>query len=105
MLKNNRIVRDLYLAFVRVHLLHHAAEARIYGLEMIEELRRHGYEIGPGTLYPILHELEANGYLKSENELAAGKLRKYYRVTAAGRKVLAQARTKIRELVDEVLPP
>jgi PadR family transcriptional regulator, regulatory protein PadR len=103
--KTNRIVRDLFLAFVRVHLLHHAAEARIYGLEMIEELRRHGYEIGPGTLYPILHELEANGYLKSENELAAGKLRKYYRVTAAGRKVLTQARTKIRELVDEVLPP
>jgi DNA-binding PadR family transcriptional regulator len=105
MSRNNRIVRDLHLAFVRVHLLHHAAEARIYGLEMIEELRRHGYEIGPGTLYPILHELEASGYLKSESELAAGKLRKYYRVTAAGRKVLAQARTKIRELVDEVLPP
>jgi len=36
-----------------------ADEEPIYGLAMIEELRRHGYEPSPGTLYPILHSLEA----------------------------------------------
>ena len=101
--ESNRILRDIFLAFVRVHLLHHAAAERIYGLEMMEELRRHGYKMSPGTLYPILHGLEERGYLKSEQELAHGKIRKYYRATPAGRKLLEQLKSKIRELGNEVL--
>jgi hypothetical protein len=31
---------------------------------MIEELGRHGYRISPGTLYPLLHNLEKKGYLR-----------------------------------------
>jgi PadR family transcriptional regulator, regulatory protein PadR len=101
--ENNKILRDIFLAFVRVHLLHHAAAERIYGLEMMEELRRHGYEMSPGTLYPILHGLEERGYLESEQELARGKVRKYYRATPAGSKLLEQLKSKIRELGNEVL--
>jgi DNA-binding PadR family transcriptional regulator len=97
------IFRDIFLAFVRVHLLHHAAEGRIYGLEMIQELARHGYDMSPGTLYPIFHSLEEEGYLLSEQEAVRGKVRKYYRITDLGREALAQLRPKIRELVDEVL--
>ncbi|MBI2301644.1 MAG: hypothetical protein HYU66_22310, partial [Armatimonadetes bacterium] len=41
--------RDIFLAFVRVHILHHACEAPIYGVEMITELARHGYQLSPGT--------------------------------------------------------
>jgi DNA-binding PadR family transcriptional regulator len=70
---------------------------------MMEELRRHGYRLGPGTLYPILHDLHAQGYLTARGEVLTGKRRKNYRITARGRKLLAQARTKLRELVDEVL--
>jgi PadR family transcriptional regulator len=101
--KSSKMLRDVFLAFMRVHLLHHASVERIYGLQMIEELRRHGYHMGPGTLYPILHDLEESGYLKSEQEIADGKVRKYYEITGAGRKMLAQLKAKIRELVDEVL--
>jgi DNA-binding PadR family transcriptional regulator len=97
------LFRDIFLAFVRVHLLHHAAEAPIYGLEMIEELARHGYEIGPGTLYPIFHGLERAGYLTSVPERVNGKVRKYYQITDAGREALARLQPKIRELVHEVL--
>ena len=100
---SNTITRDLFRAFVRVHILHHAAEERIFGLEMMEELRRHGYAIGPGTLYPILHGLETNGCLRAKHEVVNGKRRKYYVATATGRRALAQAREKIRELVHEVL--
>jgi DNA-binding PadR family transcriptional regulator len=99
----NDILRDIFLAFVRVHLLHHAAEGPIYGLEMIEELGRHGYDIGPGTLYPIFHSLEAAGYLACERRAVNGKVRKYYRITEDGRDLLAHLRPKIRELVGEVL--
>ncbi|HZO90903.1 MAG TPA: PadR family transcriptional regulator [Chthonomonadaceae bacterium] len=97
------IYRDVFLAFVRVHLLYHATEGPIYGLEMIEELARHGYSLSPGTLYPILHAMEVGGYLASERQVVDGKVRKYYRATDAGRRALLQLRPKIRELVDEVM--
>lgn len=101
--KNNKMLRDIFLAFMRVHLLHHAAAGRIYGLEMIDELERHGYAMGPGTLYPMLHGMEADGYLRGKQEVVGGKVRKYYRITPAGRKMLAQLQEKIRELSGEVL--
>ena len=46
-------IRDILLAFVRVHILHHAVSERIYGSGMAEELARHGYKLSPGTLYPL----------------------------------------------------
>ncbi|HLK59162.1 MAG TPA: PadR family transcriptional regulator [Chthonomonadaceae bacterium] len=97
------IFRDIFLAFVRVHLLHHAAEGPIYGLEMIQELARHGYDMSPGTLYPILHSMEEAGYLASEQQTVQGKIRKYYYITEEGRKALMLLRPKVRELVNEVL--
>jgi DNA-binding PadR family transcriptional regulator len=57
------MLRDFFLGFVRIHILHHAAEEPIYGLAMIEELGRHGYEVSPGTIYPILHGMERGGWL------------------------------------------
>jgi len=97
------VMRDVALAFVRVHLLHHAAAGPVFGLEMIEELRHHGYALSPGTLYPILHGLERSGYLKSSAETTNGRQRRYYRATARGRRALASLKSKLGELVDEVL--
>jgi hypothetical protein len=67
------IFRETFLGFIRVHLLHHAAREPIFGTEMLDELRRHGYALSPGTLYPILHGLEAAGYLRSEQQVVGGK--------------------------------
>ena len=100
---DNTVVRGVFLGFVRVHILHHAAEGRIFGLAMIEELRRHGYTVSPGTLYPIFHGLEKAGYLRSADEVVNGKLRKYYEATAKGRRLLKQVKGRIRELIDEVI--
>jgi PadR family transcriptional regulator, regulatory protein PadR len=98
-----KIVRDVFLAFVRVHVLHHAAEGRMFGAEMMDELKRQGYDISPGTLYPMLHALEAGGLLASMIQVVDGKGRRYYRTTKAGDTLLRQLRTRIGELVDEVL--
>ena len=95
--------RDFFLGFIKVHILHHAAQEPVYGLALIDELHRHGYELSPGTLYPILHALERNGYLTREDRLIGGKVRKYYTATEQGRKALVEARKKIRELVHEVV--
>src|SRR5439155_10897312 len=96
-------LRDFFLAFIKVHLLHHAAQRPVYGLALIGQLRRHGYDLSPGTLYPILHRLETAGYLTRKERVSGGKVRKYYTITAAGATALAEIRPKIRELVDELL--
>ena len=97
------MLREFFLGFIKIHILHHAGEEPIYGLAMIEELRRHGYEMSPGTLYPILHSLEAAGYLAREDRVVNGKVRKYYAITDDGRSILAETRDKVRELVGEVI--
>ncbi len=97
------MLRDFFLGFVKIHVLHHAAEEPVYGLALIEELRRHGYDLSPGTLYPLLHSLEQSGYLVREQRLVNGKVRKYYGITDEGRSALESAKHSIRELVSEVL--
>jgi len=89
--------------FVRMHVLYHAVKEPIFGVEMMEELGRHGYEVGAGTLYPMLRQLEEAGYLTSHTEVVAGKQRKYYRATTEGAAALEEAKAKLRELVTEVL--
>jgi DNA-binding PadR family transcriptional regulator len=93
--------KDLYSGLIRLHILHHAVREPIFGLGIIEELGRHGYALSPGTLYPLLHGLEEKGYLKSSIE-SGGRARRVYRATARGRKVLAAAREKVRELFGEL---
>jgi PadR family transcriptional regulator PadR len=97
------MLRDFFLGFIKIHILHHAAQEPVYGLALIQELRRHGYELGPGTLYPVLHNMEEVGYLAREDRVVGGKVRKYYTITDHGREALQEARAKIAELVHEVV--
>lgn len=97
------MIRDFVLGFVRVHILHHAAQEPLYGLAIIQELRRHGYDLGAGTLYPVLHGLEEAGYLIRQQRTVGGRVRKYYAITPAGRRALSEAREKVAELVEEVI--
>jgi PadR family transcriptional regulator, regulatory protein PadR len=99
----DRMLRGFFLGFVKIHILHHAAQEPVYGAQLSSELARHGYELSPGTLYPILHDLERSGYLEREDRLVGGKIRKYYTATSHGEDALAAARLKIAELVTEVL--
>ncbi len=94
--------RSLYTGLIRLHVLHHAVKEPVYGLAMIEELRRHGYKLSAGTLYPLLHGLERKGLLASSVEQAGGTSRRIYRATAAGRRALSAAKAKVRELFGEL---
>ena len=95
--------QDLYSGLIRLHILHHAAEGPIFGLGIIAELRRHGYQLSPGTLYPLLHRLEKKGYLSSRRKRVAGKIRRIYRITPRGRQALRQAKDKVRELFGDLI--
>lgn len=92
----------LYLGLIRLHVLHHACKEPVFGLEMIEELSRHGYKLSPGTAYPLLHGLERKGYLRSTRRGKGARARRMYRATPAGRRALAEAREKVRELFGEL---
>jgi PadR family transcriptional regulator, regulatory protein PadR len=94
--------QDLYSGLMRLHSLYHASKGPIFGLWIIEELRHHGYKLSPGTLYPILHGLERKGYLRSNEKREGRRIRRLYRTTPAGRKTLAAAKVKVRELVGEI---
>jgi len=95
--------RGLYSGLIRLHVLHHAVEEPIFGLGMIEELSRHGYRISPGSLYPLLHGLEKKGYLRAREQRNGRSWRKVYRATPLGRKALAAAKSKVRELFRELI--
>ena len=66
----------------------------MYGYQMITELSRRSdrtFELKEGTLYPILHGLEANKLVTvHEREAETGRKRKYYRITKKGLKALEE---------------
>lgn len=97
------MMRDLLTGFVKLHILFHASEGPIYGSELMEELKRHGYRVGSGSLYPVLHAMHRTGHLDMRQELVEGRLRKYYTITDEGRKMLAEAKAKAIELTTELL--
>ncbi len=97
------MLRDFFLGIVKIHILYHANQTPVFGKGLMQELSRHGYHIGPGTLYPILHGMEKDKLIQSHKENVGGKIRRYYRITAQGKKALLDAQSKISELVKEIL--
>ncbi len=98
----DKVLRKVFLGFIHVHILHHAKKEPIYGSWMIHELEEHGYKISPGTLYPVLAGMEVDGLLDKYEKNVEGKVRKYYRITEKGERVLYEAIDRARELLKEI---
>ena len=96
-------VNDFFSSFIKIHILFHAEKEEIYGSWMIQELEEHGYKISPGSIYPIFKSLEKKGLLKSREEQNGKVRRRWYKITAKGRRELAEAKIKLKELMGEVL--
>jgi DNA-binding PadR family transcriptional regulator len=96
-------VREFLRGAVRLHILHHAARGEVHGAWMASELARHGYTISPGSLYPTLHKMEAEGLITSRTQVVDGRVRRSYVATAKGRKTLQTMKRQLRELANEVL--
>lgn len=85
-------------------------QGEMYGYQIIEELDRrseHVFQMKEGTLYPILHGLEKDKCLSSyQQEAPTGRVRKYYRLTRRGKKLLDDKRAEwgaFQQGVDSVL--
>lgn len=98
-----RLLRDLFSGFIRIHILFHCGQRPFFGGELREELEEHGYSVSWGTLYPLLHSLCAAGCLAREDRVVGGRVRKYYSLTPEGEETLAAARVKVQELAGEVM--
>ena len=82
------------------------AREEMYGYQMITELARrsdHSFELKEGTLYPILHALEAERLVTvREKEAETGRVRKYYRITKKGMKDLEEKKEEWRLFTKKV---
>ena len=87
---------------MRLHILHEAQQQVVCGVWVMEQLRQRGYEISPGTLYPMLHGLERKGYLSSRKERVGKTMRRLYAITPDGGAVLGEAKGKVRDLFGEL---
>jgi PadR family transcriptional regulator, regulatory protein PadR len=81
-------------------------------LEALAQESSHGYRIAQrikersegvldfkeGTLYPALHKLENESLVESYEEVESGRPRRCYRITKAGRAILAKDRAEWRQL-------
>ena len=59
-----------------------------YGYSLLKQLSDHGLEVDQGTLYPLLRRLEAQGLLESVWKLEEARPRRYYVISAEGKKLL-----------------
>src|SRR3954468_15849799 len=91
--------------------------AELLILSLVEARPRHGYDIGQliemrsggllrfnvASLYPLLYRLEKRGWIRGRwVEKAGQRRRRYYRLTAAGKKVLAAQRDGWQEFVGAI---
>jgi DNA-binding PadR family transcriptional regulator len=90
------LAKDMVAASAKPLLLSILSEGESYGYEIIQKVRElSGGEIqwSDGTLYPVLHRLEREKLIESEwKEAETGRERKYYFLSAKGRKVLEAER-------------
>ncbi|SEN32661.1 DNA-binding transcriptional regulator, PadR family [Paenibacillus sophorae] len=80
-----------------------------YGYELIKELERQSegaFALKEGTLYPILHAMEAEDWVQAYWETVDGRKRKYYHITGKGSQILKEKKREwiiFRNAVDSVL--
>lgn len=79
--------------------------SEMYGYELTQkarELSNGNLNITEGTLYPLLHKLEAEGTLESELKPYGNRTRKYYRLTRSGQKAQKKAFENIQEYIQQL---
>lgn len=97
-----KILRKLFLGFIQIHILFHANKEPIYGTWMMKELEKHGYKVSPGTIYPLLNNMEKKGILSRKDKNVDGRILKFYEITNLGKEILSEATEKASELIHEI---
>ena len=90
---------------IRLFVIRQAMQKPTYGYAIRKALQQRGYDLSPGTLYPLLHAWEKEGLLKSYTEHYKKRVRVHYRATDAGKIYYTQARSTITRLMGKDVYP
>jgi DNA-binding PadR family transcriptional regulator len=99
----NRVVHDLFLGFMKIHMLHHLAHGERYRLAFIKELGRHSYPVSSGARYPMRHDMERVGSLSCTRSIVGGKVRQSSSITDEDKLALVDVKEQMGEWVEEVV--
>lgn len=80
-------------------------QGRMYGYQITQEVKlltKGELQITEGALYPLLHRLEAEGILETELEEVGNRIRKYYSLTAKGKKGTALAMEELQQFIGSI---
>jgi PadR family transcriptional regulator PadR len=94
--------RDLFPLLV----LHLIDREPAYGnrlIEAIEEISDGGISVNPNTIYPLLRDLEARGLIAGQWEHPDRRTRRFYSITAAGRKEYRRLTADLEPFLDSVI--
>src|ERR1700733_3762862 len=94
--KNIMLTKELIAASTEPLILSLLSRGESYGYALIQEVKRLSgdqIEWTDGMLYPVLHRMEDNGWIKSRwVEVENGRKRKYYSIKKDGQKALSEKR-------------
>jgi DNA-binding PadR family transcriptional regulator len=99
----SQLYQSIWQRMVKLFILHRAGEAPVYGVRLKKALRDRGYDISPGSLYPLLHAMERAGLLQSRLKVFKGRVRKYYSITPPGESCLQELRQAFSGLAREII--
>ncbi len=94
--------RDIFPLLV----LHFCAQEPSYGnhlIAQIEQLTAGVMSVNPNTIYPLLREMESNGMIKGEWEHPEKRSRRFYSITADGKKEYDQLKVTVRPFLDSLV--
>ncbi len=77
-----------------------------YGYSLLKKLADLGLDVDQGTLYPLLRRLETQGLLESVWKLEEARPRRYYVISAEGKKLLPKMKKEwagIVSVMDKML--
>lgn len=99
----DQICRSFLQGIVELFVLQRAGKGPVYGVSLSKALHTLGYDISPGSLYPLLHSLERKRLLRCRMHEVGGRVRKYYELTDEGHSCLAEVRQDLAGLVEEII--
>ena len=100
-----QMLHSFWQGILKVFVLHQAAQGPIYGGKLKKQLQDWGYDISPGSLYPLLHSFEKGHLFRSRVKIFKGRTRKYYEITDQGRAVLAEVQQELNVIMTRLLSP
>ena len=77
-------------------------EGKMYGYEItqhVKTLSEGKMILTEGALYPTLHKLEANGFVKTQQKIVGKRMRKYYSLTTKGKKANVSKLAEFQEFI------